>query len=128
MTQKVRLIEPEHHFNQALISFDHTTNAGYASTYFQYQYSLAYAQDVFTVFQEKGLDNKEVGRRYRKYILEPSGLNSGFDKLRDFLGREPNEDAYLEMNGFSYDHADQKNFLSFALSRKHSGALSGKKF
>jgi Zn-dependent oligopeptidase len=44
--------------------------------------------------------DKEVGARYRKFILEPSGLNSGFQKLRDFLGREPSEDAYLDLNGF----------------------------
>ena len=116
MTKKVALQEPEYHANQALYAFDHTTNIGYASTYFQYQYSLAYAQDVFTEFEKDGLDNKAVGRRYRKTILEPSGLNSGFDKLKDFLGREPSEEAYLAMNGFSYNHADQKNFLSYALA------------
>ena len=54
--------------------------------------------------------NKEVGRKYRKYILEPSGLNSGFDKLKNFLGRDPNEDAYLKLNGF--DSQKPSNFFA----------------
>jgi Zn-dependent oligopeptidase len=54
---------------------------------------------LFTEFEKHGIMNKEVGRRYRKEILEPSGLNSGFDKLKNFLGREPNEEAYLRFNG-----------------------------
>merc|ERR1719223_996269 len=97
--EKVMLQKPQYNSNPALTEFGHTTNPGYASIYFSYQYSLAYAQDLFTEFEKHGIMNKEVGRKYRKYILEPSGLNSGFDKLKNFLGREPNEDAYLKLNG-----------------------------
>lgn len=64
--------------NSALTKFGHTINPGYASIYFSYQYSLAYAQDLFTEFEKHGIMNKEVGKRYRKFILEPSGLNTGF--------------------------------------------------
>jgi thimet oligopeptidase len=94
--------EPRVGSNMALTSFTHTINAGYASKYFSYQWALVYAQDLFTEFEKHGIMNKEVGARYRKYILEPSGMNSGFQKLKDFLGREPSEDAYLNLNGFSY--------------------------
>ena len=56
--------------------------------------------------------SKEVGKRYRKYILEPGGLNSGFDKLKNFLGREPSDEAYLAMNGFTYDGTEESGFMS----------------
>jgi len=101
LSKAIRLREPEPGYDDALADFAHHIG-GYASVYWTYDYSMVYAQDLFTEFQKHGILNKEVGARYRKFILEPSGLNSGFKKLRDFLGREPNEDAFLENNGFQF--------------------------
>ena len=77
------------------LKFSHMMHGGYASVYFSYLYSVVYARDLFTEFEKHGIMSKKIGQRYRKYILEPCGLNSGFDKLRNFLDREPNEDAYM---------------------------------
>jgi Zn-dependent oligopeptidase len=101
LRRSVMMEEPRPGANIALTTFDHTINQNYASRYYAYQWSLVYAQDVFTEFQKHGIMDKETGARYRKYILEPSGLNTGMQKLENFLGREPNEDAYFDLNGFS---------------------------
>ena len=44
--------------------------------------------------------NKEIGRRYREVMLEPGASKTGFMKVKEFLGREPNEDAFLKIFGF----------------------------
>lgn len=59
-----------------------------------------YAQDLFTQFQKHGLMNPEIGMKYRKLILAPGGTKPAMDMLVDFLGREPNDEAYLKMKGF----------------------------
>jgi Zn-dependent oligopeptidase len=45
--------------------------------------------------------NPTIGMKYRKTILAPGGTRDSIDSLTEFLGREPNIDAYLEMRGFT---------------------------
>jgi len=44
--------------------------------------------------------NKEIGMRYRKVILAPGGSRDSIESLKLFLGREPNHNAFLHVNGF----------------------------
>ncbi|MFT7579927.1 MAG: thimet oligopeptidase [Myxococcota bacterium] len=67
---------------------------GYSSIYYTYQWSLSIAKDLFTVFDEKGLLDKETAMAYRKHILEPGGTEDAETLVRNFLGRERNLDAY----------------------------------
>ena len=43
--------------------------------------------------------NKEKGRRYRQIVLERSDSMAPMDILREFLGREPSDEAYFDANG-----------------------------
>ena len=38
--------------------------------------------------------------RYRKTILAPGGSRDSMISLKEFLGREPNQDAFIKINGF----------------------------
>jgi Zn-dependent oligopeptidase len=80
-------------------SFGHIMG-GYESRYYGYQWALVYSSDLFTEFQKHGLLNKEVGMKYRKKILAPGGTKPAMELMKDFLGREPNDEAYLKMKGF----------------------------
>ncbi|CAE6414068.1 unnamed protein product [Rhizoctonia solani] len=76
-------------------AFGHLTG-GYDAGYYSYAYSLVFAADMYkTVFKGAPLDPAR-GKLYREKILRPGGSRDEIDSLKDFLGREPNSDAFLE--------------------------------
>lgn len=76
---------------------------GYQAGYYGYQWSLVYAQDMFQRFKELGMLDPEAGRYYREKILSRGGTLDGLDLVRDYLGREPEMDAYLKHLGLEVD-------------------------
>ncbi len=85
---------PEDHFQ---CSFGHLTN--YASKYYAYLWSKVYACDLFEYIKEHGMDSK-VGQRYVDCILSKGGSRPPQELIRDFLGREPNSNAFFKDLGF----------------------------
>ncbi len=72
---------------------------GYASAYYGYLWSKVYAQDVYSLFDVDGGVSPRVGTRYRRAILERGSTREEMDSLRDFLGRDPSEEAFLRWLG-----------------------------
>jgi thimet oligopeptidase len=58
-----------------------------------------YAEDLFTKFGDDGVLDSKVGSEFRKKILAPGGGRDPDDMIRDFLGREPNNEAFLKSIG-----------------------------
>ncbi|EMD39827.1 hypothetical protein CERSUDRAFT_81164 [Gelatoporia subvermispora B] len=76
-------------------SFNHIAG-GYDAGYYGYTYSLVFAADMYaTVFKKDPL-SPELGQRYREKILLPGGSRDEIDSLKDFLGRAPNSQAFIE--------------------------------
>ncbi len=79
-------------------SFGHIMG-GYDSGYYGYLWSEVYAQDMFSRFEKEGLLNAMTGADYRKFILEPGGELEPDVLLKKFLGRDPNQKAFLKELG-----------------------------
>lgn len=69
--------------------------AGYDAQYYGYLWSQVFSADMFhTKFKADPLD-KQSGAEYRKYILSVGGSIDASEMLRNFLGREPSNEAFL---------------------------------
>ncbi len=80
-------------------SFGHLGAELYGSKYYSYLWAQVFADDVFAQIEKEGLLNPEAGSRYRKAILAPGASKNPDDMLRDYLGREPNKDAFFKKIG-----------------------------
>ncbi|OQR93358.1 thimet oligopeptidase [Thraustotheca clavata] len=73
---------------------------GYDAQYYSYLWSEVYAMDMFaTRFEAKGLLNPTTGLDYREKILAHGGSVDASEMLYDFLGRPPNDIAFLKSKG-----------------------------
>ena len=81
-------------------SFGHLLG-GYDAGYYGYLWSEVYGDDMFSRFEEAGYLNSDVGMDYRRKILEKGGSVDAIEMLRDFLGREPNNAAFLKALGIA---------------------------
>jgi thimet oligopeptidase len=70
--------------------------AGYAAGYYSYAWAESLAHDMFSRFEKEGLLNKKTGLDYRKWILEKGSSMEEMDLLKGFLGRLPNNKAFLK--------------------------------
>lgn len=75
-------------------SWDHMTN--YAAKYYSYMWAIVYSYDIFSRFKKEGIMNKKVGMELRRKILEKGGSSDELKQVEDFLGRKPNNKAFLE--------------------------------
>lgn len=75
-------------------SFGHLN--GYGAGYYGYLWSKVYAQDMFSIFRKNGIMDQKTGIRYRDIILSKGATEDPMNLVKEFLGREPNQDAYLK--------------------------------
>jgi thimet oligopeptidase len=72
---------------------------GYAGKYYSYMWSLVYAYDVFTRFKTEGILNIKTGKDLRELVLSQGSSKDEMQILKDFLGRAPNNKAFLKELG-----------------------------
>ncbi|MEZ4294538.1 MAG: M3 family metallopeptidase [Polyangiaceae bacterium] len=74
-------------------SFGHLV--GYEAGYYGYQWALSLSRDVLTRFKKEGLMNQATAKAWRDEVLSKGGGADERAMIAKFLGREPNEDAYI---------------------------------
>lgn len=74
-------------------SFGHLT--GYGAKYYSYMWSKVFSLDLFCEIKRRGLMDPAVGHDFVEKVLGRGGSADPNELLKDFLGREPNEQAFL---------------------------------
>jgi len=88
-------------FNRFQNSFSHIFAGGYAAGYYSYKWAEVLSADAFSLFEEKGVMNVEVGKKFRTEILERGGSEDADVLFKNFRGRAPANDALLRHSGIA---------------------------
>ena len=88
-------------YNRFPNSFSHIFGGGYAAGYYSYKWAEVLSADAFSLFEENGVLNPEVGDRFRTQILAAGGSRPALESFVAFRGREPSIDALLRHNGMA---------------------------
>ena len=75
-------------------SFSHIFSGGYAAGYYSYKWAEVLAADGYSLFEEKGIFDKETAGKFR-HLLEQGGSVEAADLYREFRGHDPEPEALL---------------------------------
>ena len=99
VADKIGLI-PEIAFRYRSTYFNHVFSGGYAVGYYSYLWAEVLDADAFEAYKESGnVLNEELGRSFRRNILEMGGSEEPMELYKRFRGSAPNPDAMLRGRG-----------------------------
>ena len=75
-------------------SFSHIFAGGYAAGYYSYKWAEVLAADGFSLFEEKGIFDKQTASKFR-HLLEQGGSVEAAKLYREFRGHDPEPEALL---------------------------------
>jgi len=79
--------------------FSHIFSGGYSAGYYVYYWAGVLDTDAFYAFKETGdIFNPEVAAKFRT-LLEKCGADDGMTVYKNFRGKEPSIEPYLEKKG-----------------------------
>ncbi|MBF6057754.1 M3 family metallopeptidase [Thiomicrorhabdus heinhorstiae] len=98
--QEVSVIFPPA-YNRFMHSFSHIFAGGYAAGYFSYKWAEVLSSDAFSLFEEQGILNADIGAKFKNTILAAGGSIDPMTLFKAFRGREPQIDALLRHSGIA---------------------------
>lgn len=84
-------------------AFTHIFAGGYASGYYGYKWAEVLDADVFSKFKQNGIFDKKTAQSFRKEILSKGGTEHPSILFRNFMGRDPNNNALMIRCGFTQE-------------------------
>ncbi len=82
-------------------AFTHIFAGGYASGYYGYKWAEVLDADVFSKFKQNGIFDKATAEAFRNEVLSKGGTEHPAVLFRNFMGRDPKIDAFLQRCGFN---------------------------
>ena len=80
-------------------TFGHIFSGGYSAGYYSYKWAEVLEADAFSLFQERGIFDKDTASSFRKNILERGSSEDESILYRNFRGHDPQPEALLRKLG-----------------------------
>ncbi len=96
--EKTALITPPS-YNKFQNGFSHIFAGGYAAGYYSYKWAEVLSADAFFAIVDQGIFDTKLGRDYLEIILSKGGSQSMQVLFKELLGREPQTQSLLRLNG-----------------------------
>ena len=80
-------------------NFSHIFGGGYASGYYGYKWAEVHDADIFSRFKHDGIFNADTAATFRRDILSRGGTEHPSVLFKNFMGREPDNQALLRRMG-----------------------------
>ena len=79
--------------------FNHIFSSGYSAGYYGYLWSEVLDKDAFSIFEEHGVWDLDLARKFKQTFLERGGGEEPMTMFIQFAGREPDNTAFLRARG-----------------------------
>ncbi|MBO4587704.1 MAG: M3 family metallopeptidase [Bacteroidales bacterium] len=89
-------------------AFTHIFSGGYAAGYYGYKWAEVLDADIFSKFKKEGIFNKKTATDFRNMILSRGGSDDPSVLFRNFMGRDPDNTAFLIRSGFVKERQMEK--------------------
>lgn len=80
-------------------AFSHIFSGGYSAGYYSYKWSEVLEADAYSLFEQKGIFNREVADSFRENILSKGSSEPEDVLYRRFRGHDPQPEALLKKLG-----------------------------